>query len=374
MKTAVRILGGVLVVALAVPAVAQVTNEDVDRARAEVNRITAESSDLAQEVTDAYGRQAALNDDIENLRTSIEFARATIAETEDRLEDLAVELYMGSTSGASLSMLFSASDQEYPAGLEYLSEVRGVDFSVVNQLSVFRKELDRQTVTLADALDEQVGLTADLEEKAVELQGRLADAQKVYEDLVAQQQREEEERRRREEEERRRREAEEAARAATSTTSGSSGTTTGPSATTTTTTPSVPDGEGVCPVAGAVSFTDSWGDPRSGGRSHKGVDLIAARGTPAVAVYSGKIRRTSNSTLGGLSVYFISDAGDLYYYAHLDSFGDISSGQHVPAGYVVGYVGSTGNAPDWLPHVHWEYHPGGGSAVNPYPLAKKLCG
>lgn len=374
MKTAVRILGGVLVVALAIPAVAQVTNEDVDRARAEVNRITAESSDLAQEVTDAYGRQAALNDEIENLRTSIEFARATIAETEDRLEDLAVELYMGSTSGASLSMLFSASDQEYPAGLEYLSEVRGVDFSVVNQLSVFRKELDRQTATLAGALDEQVGLTADLEEKAVELQGRLADAQKVYEDLVAQRQREEEERRRREEEERRRREAEEAARATTSTTSGSSGTTTGPSATTTTTTPSVPGGEGVCPVAGAVSFTDSWGDPRSGGRSHKGVDMIAARGTPAVAVYSGKIRRTSNSTLGGLSVYFISDAGDLYYYAHLDSFGDISSGQHVPAGYVVGYVGSTGNAPDWLPHLHWEYHPGGGSAVDPYPLAKKLCG
>ena len=102
--------------------------------------------------------------------------------------------------------------------------------------------------------------------------------------------------------------------------------------------------------------------------------MIAARGTPVVAVYSGKVYRTSNSSLGGLSVYYTSDAGDLYYYAHLDSFGDITPGEHVSAGYVLGYVGSTGNAPAWLPHLHWEYHPGGGGAVDPYPLAKKLCG
>ena len=102
--------------------------------------------------------------------------------------------------------------------------------------------------------------------------------------------------------------------------------------------------------------------------------MIAARGTPIVAVYSGRIKRTSNSSLGGKSVYFVSDAGDMYYYAHLDGFGDISAGMSVPAGYVLGYNGSSGNAPDWLPHLHWEYHPGGGAAVNPYPLAKELCG
>jgi murein DD-endopeptidase MepM/ murein hydrolase activator NlpD len=371
MKSAARILSGLLVVAVAIPAVAQVTDEDIDRARAEVNRITEQSAELAQQVTDAYGRQAALGDEIESLRSSIEFARITIGETEARLEDLAVELYMGSTSGVSLSMLFSSADQEYPAGMEYLHEVRGVDDSVVSQLQVLREELDRQTVTLGDALDEQVTLTADLETMANQLQGQLSDAQKVYDDLVAQQQREEEERRR-QEEERLRREAEAAARAATATTSGSTATT-APSATPTTA-PAVPDGKGACPVAGAVSFTDSWGAPRSGGRTHKGVDMIAARGTPVVAVYSGKVYRTSNSSLGGLSVYFTSDAGDLYYYAHLDSYGDITRGEHVSAGYVLGYVGSTGNAPDWLPHLHWEYHPGGGSAVDPYPLAKKLCG
>ncbi|MGD2101895.1 MAG: peptidoglycan DD-metalloendopeptidase family protein [Acidimicrobiia bacterium] len=376
MKSTGRILGGLLVVALAVPALAQVTDEDVDRARAEVNRLTEESAELGEAVIQAYGRQAALDDEIADLKSSIDFARITIAETEERLEDVAVELYMGSASGVSFSILFTVSDEAYPAGLEYLHEVSGVDESVVRQLRILRDELDRQTERLGEALDEQVVLTVELEEMAGDLQEDLVAAQQLYDDLVEQQRREEEERRRREEEERRRREAEEAARAATSTTSGASDATTSTTidSTTTSTTPAVPEGQGVCPVAGAVSFTDSWGAPRSGGRRHKGVDMIAARGTPLVAVYSGTIHRTSNSTLGGLSVYFTSDAGDLYYYAHLDGFGDISRGQHVPAGYVIGYVGSTGNAPDYLPHLHWEYHPGGGAAVNPYPLARELCG
>lgn len=102
--------------------------------------------------------------------------------------------------------------------------------------------------------------------------------------------------------------------------------------------------------------------------------MIAARGVPIVAIYSGRVQRLSTSALGGKSVYFVSDAGDLYYYAHLDDFGDISSGMSVPEGYVLGYNGSTGNAPSWLPHLHFEYHPGQGVAVNPYPLVKSICG
>lgn len=389
MKRIARLLSGVLVVLFAIPALAQVTNDDIDRARDEVNRITNESAEVGRQVIDAYGRQAALDEEISDLESSIEFARIKIAETEARLEELAVELYMGSTSGVSLTVLFSATDQEYPAGMEYLREVSGVDEGVVDQLRNFRDELDDQTARLGEALDEQVVLATELEELAGQLQDDLVAAQQVYDDLVQQQAEEEAERRRQEEERRRaeeaaRRAAEEAANV-TSTTSGSTAATTtqpsgeddgGDEATTTTTAspPPPPSNEGVCPVAGAVSFSDTWGAPRSGGRTHKGVDMIAARGVPIVAVYSGTIYRLSNSSLGGKSVYFTSDAGDLYYYAHLDGFGDVSPGQHVPAGYVMGYNGSTGNAPDYLPHLHWEYHPGGGAAVNPYPLARELCG
>jgi len=380
MKKLTRILSGLLVLALAVPALAQVTDEDIDSARAEVNRITDESARLGQEVIDAYGRQEALDSEIERLRSSIEYAQIEMAETEDRLEDLAVELYMGSTSGVSLSVLFSATDQEYPAGMEYLREVNGVDEGVVAQLRVIRDELERSTGRLDEALQEQQTLAIELEQAAGELQTDLVAAQQVYDDLVVQQQREEEERLRREEEERQRLAAE-AAAAATSTSqpSGSGGddgsSETSPPETTPPPPPPTPSSDGgYCPVAGAVSFTDSWGAPRSGGRSHKGVDMIAARGVPIVAVYSGTVYRLSNSALGGKSVYFYSDAGDLYYYAHLDDFGDIGAGQSVPGGHVLGYNGSSGNAPDYLPHLHWEYHPGGGDAVNPYPLARQLCG
>ena len=384
MSKLARILSGLLITAIAFPALAQVTDADIDRARAEVNRITDESAELGQAVIEAYGRQSALDSEIERLNTSIEFAQIQITETEVRLEELAVKLYMGSTSGVSLSVLFSATDQEYPAGMEYLREVSGVDEGVIDQLRAFRTELDRQTGRLAEALEEQQVLATELEALATELQGDLIAAQEVYDRLVAEQQREEEERRRREEERRRREAA--AAAALTTTTqattptttavSGPGSATTSPPATTTSPPPPPPSsgGGGTCPVAGAVSFTDSWGAPRSGGRTHKGVDMIAARGTPIVAIYSGTIYRLSNSSLGGKSVYFTSDAGDLYYYAHLDEFGDIAPGQQVAEGYVIGYNGSTGNAPSWLPHLHFEYHPGGGAAVNPYPLVKSLCG
>lgn len=391
-----RILAALLVLGIAAPAIAAVTNEDIDRARAEVNRIVAESQELGDAVQDAYARQAELEYEVANLQSSIEFARIQLRETQDRLEDLAVELYMGSTSGASLSMLFTANDEGFGAGLEYLREASGVDTDVINQLRVFRRELDRQTGRLVDASAEQEIITAEMQEMAEQLQGELADAQAVYDELVAQQQREEEERRRREEEERRRQE--EAARLATSTTSttsapattgttaddttettsattttaGETSTTTAPATTTTTTPPS--SGSGACPVAGAVSFSDTWGAPRSGGRTHKGVDMIAARGTPIVAIYEGTIKRISTNTLGGRSIWLRASDGDEFYYAHLDGYGDISVGQKVTEGYVVGYNGSTGNAPDWLPHLHFEYHPGGGSAINPYPLVKSICG
>lgn len=389
MKKLTRILSGLLLAVVAVPALAQVTDGDIDRAREEVNRLTDQFAELGQEVIDAYGRRSALDAEIASLEQSIEFAEIRIAETEARVEELAVELYMGSTSGTTLSVLFSATNGAYPAGIEYLREASGVDTNVVNQLRVMRDELDTQSARLGEALEEQEILAAELEEKSGELQAQLVEAQQVYDDLVAQREREEEERRRREEEERRRRAAAAAAATSTSTTSATTPptttqddsddtaapttTTTAPPETTTTSASPSPSGGGACPVAGAVSFTDSWGAPRSGGRSHKGVDMIAARGVPIVAIYSGTVYRLSNSVLGGKSVYFNSDAGDMYYYAHLDDFGDISAGQQVPEGHVLGYNGSTGNAPDYLPHVHFEYHPDGGAAVNPYPLVRGLC-
>ena len=125
----------------------------------------------------------------------------------------------------------------------------------------------------------------------------------------------------------------------------------------------------VCPVQGATGFGDTWGAPRSGGRTHEGVDMISPRGTPVVSVVDGFAEPKTN-VLGGTTIWFTGADGHKYYYAHLDSYGSLGN---VVKGEVIGYVGDTGNAKFSVPHLHFEIHPGGGPAVNPYPTVRANC-
>jgi murein DD-endopeptidase MepM/ murein hydrolase activator NlpD len=126
----------------------------------------------------------------------------------------------------------------------------------------------------------------------------------------------------------------------------------------------------VCPVQGAASFVDSFGAARSGGRTHQGVDMMAASGTPTVAPASGRVEHRGSS-LGGLSWWVHADDGTTYYGTHLSGYANEGAGW-VQAGTVIGYVGDTGNAAG-TPHLHFEMHPGGGAAVDPYPQVATSC-
>lgn len=123
-----------------------------------------------------------------------------------------------------------------------------------------------------------------------------------------------------------------------------------------------------CPVEGEHEFEDSWGWARSGGRTHQGVDLIAERGTPVVAVRDGELEHTRSSR-GGRSAWLITDEGLRFYYAHLDEW--IGEERTVEAGDAIGTVGSTGNAHG--AHLHFEIRPGR-TAINPYVHTVDACG
>ena len=122
----------------------------------------------------------------------------------------------------------------------------------------------------------------------------------------------------------------------------------------------------ICPLPGSA-YGDTWGAPRSGGRRHEGVDMIATRGMPIYAVIGGVVTFKSNR-LGGNAVSLAGDNGNRYYYAHLDSY--VGGSRRVFQGELIGYNGDSGNARFSTPHLHFQVHPGGGRPVNPYPTVR----
>jgi LysM repeat protein len=130
----------------------------------------------------------------------------------------------------------------------------------------------------------------------------------------------------------------------------------------------IPVDMATCPVPGA-SYVNDWGFPRSGGRAHTGTDLFAPRGTPVLAPVSGVVT-FATGTIGGKQFRLVGDDGMLYLGSHMDGFG--TSGR-VERGATVGYVGSSGNAAGGRPHLHFEVHPDGGAAMNPYPVVRLAC-
>jgi hypothetical protein len=149
-------------------------------------------------------------------------------------------------------------------------------------------------------------------------------------------------------------------------------------------TPRQPPAAIVFPVLGQTTYSDDFGAPRAGG-PHQGIDIMAPKRALALAAEAGKVKFWTHSATAGCMLYLYGASGTTYYYIHLnndltkrnDNRGKcvagtayakgLKNGAKVAAGQVVGYVGDSGDANGVHPHLHFELHPSGGKAVDPYP-------
>jgi len=142
-------------------------------------------------------------------------------------------------------------------------------------------------------------------------------------------------------------------------------------------------GELMIPLPGvqASELRDTFNEKRGGGtRKHEALDILAPRGTPVLSASAGRVLKLHNSKDGGLMVY-AADASDRFIlmYAHLDHYADgMQDGLPLRQGQIIGYVGTTGNAPPNTPHLHFAIaHPKDvklwwtGEAIDPRPLLQR---
>lgn len=333
-----------------------VTKGEVDRACAssseqyavyEVAKAAFNEANYAWETT--LNELAALEHQREFIAGSIDLRMSQIDTSGEQINQLAIELYMES-GGASSVLLFAGSVDEVLTGSELLDAATGDSMGSLDDLLAVRQDLERFEAELTE-LDEQLREVEAQQAELTATQLEFATAERAaWESLSADCRAL-----------RSKYDAEQAAARAAAI-AAKSGRSAGVGA--------IPGFR--CPIPGS-SFIDSWGFPRSGGRSHKGTDMFGGWNAPVIASGDGKVA-IRNGGLGGKTIWLTADNGYAYYYAHLAGWA-VSNGQRVSAGQLIGYNGDTGNAEGGAPHVHFEIHPGGrgSAAVNPYPTVAAAC-
>jgi len=309
-------------------------DEELSDLKARMNDLQAELNATAAKVEEAYSRQEVLEGRLKETGRSIAELEKRNARLRSEAAERAAALYKAGTTGVVEMLLTSDDFRELTDQAEILSRVSLDEAGVFIHLNRSEARLRDLREDLRDDREELAATKELLEDEVSRLESQFDSVSSEYQDLkdklaasapVAVQQK----------------------------------------------SPTIKVSGGmVCPVAGPVSFVDSYGAPRSSGRAHEGVDMMAARGTPQVAIVSGTITYAGYSGLGGNVQYLSGDDGHLYVYVHQDQ--NIVTGGRVSAGQTISTVGDSGNAAG-TPHLHFEYHPGGGGSVNPTPLVASLC-
>lgn len=317
---------------------AQSTEEELAAAKKALAAAEREATLATAIYERALGRYVLTEEKIKRTRSAMTRASTRVDRLQKRLAARAREAYVLGGSNNLELLLEADSFSEFSDRMVFLNQIAQDDVNLVVGVSVLSEQLRRHRVDLNQLARRQSGTVKVLEEKRQEIYAILDEAQALREKLQ-------------------KKLATELAVQDIIRASGS--------------TAIIPGAVlEACPVPGS-SFVDSWGAPRSGGRRHEGVDMMAGYGTPVYAAQSGTVAHSS-SGLGGNTAYVYGDSGDTTMYMHLQGYSQVGAGTHVSAGTLIATVGDSGNAAG-TPHLHFEYHPGGGAAVNPYPYVLAVC-
>ncbi len=350
LRRVVVVAAALAVAAMALPARAD-TAGDLTNARVQADAARAELDTIAQQWQAAEAQLAQARDAADAATARIAELERALVGVRARLNERAAQLYMAGGSEPMVALLTSSSITEATDRLQYAGAIAQRDTDLATSVSAQAQELEWRRAQLADAVALQGAATASLKAQEAAISARVADYQARVSDLQRQLA---------------------AEQAPPSLSPG--GASSPPAGEPPAGGPPPVSGSGwlqTCPVHGATSFVDSFGDPRPGGRTHEGIDLIAAYGTPVVATAPGTVHHTSSSTGGYGTVLFLDGSADWTFSTHFSSYAGPGDGAHVSAGETIGLVGSTGDTN--VNHLHFEYHPGGGAAVDPYSALLGVC-
>ena len=341
--------------AVNIPAIGQVSRGELDEARRRRDEASARLDEVVTDYDQVYGELATVTFRLGEFEDRITSYESEIRELHDLVQAQAIAAFKAGNV-TDVSVIFGVDSlTQLIIGRQFLESAAKQEVSHLDRLSSVRNGLEASRERL---LEDQERFR-DLEKEQgdlVEEIGSLFDALDT-EFVELRTEFEEAERLRREEERRQRLTAlalleGAAAGASAAQTAGF-----------------------VCPFNSLYRFVNDWSQPRSGGRAHKGTDIVAPFGQPVIAVASGSVLKRK-SDLGGVSLWLDANNGTSYYYAHLSGYVDgLSEGGRVSAGQVVAYNGDSGNATGGVPHVHFQVHPGGrgNNPVNPYPTLVEHC-
>jgi peptidoglycan LD-endopeptidase LytH len=329
------------------PALAD-TKQELDDAKAELAKVQGELDAAVAAWSAAQSRLGQTRHEMDVVRSRIGELQHRLDVVNERLQARAALAYQVGPASSIEALLSSSSFSDFSDRLEFLGSVTQSDVDLALERQVAEVELRREQQDLATLTERQRETVDELDAVRERIDAKFGEIEARVNELTAKYDAQQAAARRLE-----------LLRQASS--NGGDGSPTVP-----VTNPG--SGIEVCPVAGPNSFVDSFGDPRVG-HTHQGIDLIAPFGTPIVAAHPGAVSHSSSSD-GGLQAYVRAPSGTYTFYAHLSSYSDASGS--VGAGTVIGYVGSTGNAGD-VNHLHFEYHPGGGAAIDPYQMLVAVC-